>query len=304
MFYQFPSTDPFILEPADPSPYFIGDRSDPMIVAGDSDLPASRSVMMGEGERGGGGGGGVVAAANPLSVSKFQQQLSGEWNQRVLRRDKYNTDLSPNSFINNDSDSDSDDSSFNSDSDDSQWSLFAPTPSLIPSIPGTTTTALPIVESIPAEVSAFDGTSSIQLNNNNTAAAADDDDDTLLSSTSTSTLIVNSELFHALLAAVQSGGGSAIATTTTAAGLQVLQELDADYLALRTKLLRYLTIATAQQQQQQTMEAIPITAQQETPTQSASIDHTNSSSSSSSVGALDRGSPKKTYWPAKSYARR
>jgi hypothetical protein len=262
-FYQFPSADPLI----DPSsPYYSGDasnvdHSDPMVM-GDTDPPVSPSVA---GMMGG-------AMTSPLSVSKFQQQLSGEWNQRVLRRDKYSADLATDSFTDND-----DDSSFYSD--DSQWSLFAPSTSTHDGAPMAT-------DSIPAELSAFDGTPSLSSINTTTDDDENDDNDTLRS---TSTVIVNSQLFSSL---VEANGG-----VIAADGLQVLQELDADYLALRTKLLRYLTA------QQQPMESIPVSTidhKQQIPTQSAAIDHTNSSSSS--TGALGRGSPKKTYWPAKSYA--
>lgn len=306
-FYQFPSADTSSIIEPDPfilgDPYYSGDasiddRSDSMVMDDTGPL-ASRSVA---GMMGG-------AISSPLSVSKFQQQLSGEWNQRVLRRDKYSTDLATDSF------NDDDDQSFYSD--DSQWLLLDPSTSTLDGAPMA-------VQSIPAEVSAFDGTPSRSSTNNTT-----DDDDTLRS---TSTLIVNSQLFSSLAAA----NGGVIA----ADGLQVLQELDADYLALRSKLLRYLTA------QQQPMESTPVPTidtqsaaidhtnsssstiiagalgpkktywpaksyavptidhKQQMPTQIVARDHTNSSSSSSSAGALDRGSPKKTYWPAKSYAGR
>jgi hypothetical protein len=257
-FYQFPSADTSSIIEPDPfilgDPYYSGDasiddRSDSMVMDDTGPL-ASRSVA---GMMGG-------AISSPLSVSKFQQQLSGEWNQRVLRRDKYSTDLATDSF------NDDDDQSFYSD--DSQWSLLDPSTSTLDGAPMA-------VQSIPAEVSAFDGTPSRSSNNNTT----DDDDDTLRS---TSTLIVNSQLFSSLAAA---NGG-----VISADGLQVLQELDADYLALRTKLLRYLTA------QQQPMESTPVPT---IDTQSAAIDHTNSSSSTIIAGALG---PKKTYWPVKSYA--
>lgn len=269
------------------------------VVVSDSDVPLMTTMTTGGGGEGEGEGAMAMMKKDPLSVSKFQQQLSGEWNQRVLRRDKYNPDLSTNSV----SDDDDDDLSFNSDDDDSQWSLFAPTSSMIsPS----TMPPRPIVESIPAEISAFDeGTS----HSSSSSSSSFPQHNNTLQSTPTSTL------FSSLVTAAAAANGGEGQSTIAGDGLLLqglLQELDADYLALRMKLVRYME---ATSQQPQSMEAIPsststtttVTTQQHIPTQNAVIDQTNSNSSSSSSvrgEALGRGSPKKTYWPAKSYAGR
>ena len=84
----------------------------------------------------------MLPMANRIGMSKFQQQMSGEWNQKVLRREKYEPQISSSlGGINKNHNDNTDIDMSRYDFPNEEWNSLAP---------------LPVIADIPSELSAFD----------------------------------------------------------------------------------------------------------------------------------------------------